>query len=96
MLRILIEIANAYGLPTVIGSDAHTIWEVARNYMIVDCVPDSPENFKKAIAGACFHKKKCLGFCHKITKGVKLLRLIKKGNFNEIYRVIKKRLGKSV
>lgn len=90
------EIVKKYGLQAVIGSDAHTIWEVARNYMIVDCAPDLPENFKKAIVGADFHKKKCLGFCHKITKGVKLLRLIKKGNFHEIYRVIKKRLGKPV
>ena len=85
------EIAKKNGLKSVIGSDAHTVFEIGRNYMIVDCMPDSSENFRRALDGITFHKKKCLKFCHKITKMVKLLRLLKKGNFNEIYRIIKKR-----
>ena len=90
------EIADKYNLDSVVGSDAHTVWEIGRNYMMVNCIPDSPETFKQAIKCATFHKKKCLKFSHKITKLVKLLRMLKKGNFNEIYRVIKKRFGRTV
>ena len=90
------EIAQKYDLNFVIGSDAHTVWEIGRNYMMVNCIPDSPENFKQAIKCATFHKRKCLKFSHKITKMVKLLRMLKKGNFNEIYRIIKKRFGRTV
>lgn len=85
------EIAEKYELTSVIGSDAHTVFEIGRNYMMVDCMPNSPESFKRALENVTFHKEKCLKFCHKITKIVKLLRLLKKGNFNEIYRIIKKR-----
>lgn len=88
------DIADKYGLTKVIGSDAHTIWEIGRNYMLVDCLPDSPEQFKKAIENAYFHKKKCLKISHKITKLVKFTRMMKKGNFNEIYRTINKRFRK--
>ena len=90
------EIADKYNLDSVVGSDAHTVWEIGRSYMMVNCIPDSPETFKQAIKCATFHKKKCLKFSHKITKLVKLLRMLKKGNFNEIYRVIKKRFGRTV
>ncbi|WP_288522037.1 PHP domain-containing protein [uncultured Holdemanella sp.] len=88
------DIADKYGLTKVIGSDAHTICEIGRNYMLVDCVPDNPEHFMNAIENATFHKKKCLKLSHKITKLVKLIRMIKKGNFNEIYRIINRRIGK--
>lgn len=88
------DIADKYGLTKVIGSDAHTIWEISRNYMAVDCIPDNPEHFKKAIENPYFHKKKCLKFSHNITKLVKLLKMITKGNFNEIYRIVNKRIGK--
>lgn len=88
------EIAEKYGLTSVIGSDAHTVFEIGRNYMIVNCIPDSPENFKRALENVTFHKKKCLQFSHNITKVVKLFRIVKKGNFNEIYRIIEKRYRK--
>lgn len=88
------EIAEKYDLTSVIGSDAHTVFEIGRNYMIVNCIPDSPENFKRALENVTFHKKKCLQFSHNITKVVKLFRIVKKGNFNEIYRIIEKRYRK--
>mgnify|MGYP004517729865 FL=1 len=88
------EIAEKYGLTSVIGSDAHTVFEIGRNYMIVNCIPDSPKNFKRALENVTFHKKKCLQFSHNITKVVKLFRIVKKGNFNEIYRIIEKRYRK--
>lgn len=88
------EIAEKYGLTSVIGSDAHTVFEIGRNYMMVNCIPDSPENFKRALDNVTFHKKKCLQFSHYITKVVKLFRIVKKGNFNEIYRIVEKRYRK--
>lgn len=90
------EIADRYHICKVIGSDAHTILEVGRNYMEVEQVPVDREMFLEVIQSATFHKKKCIKLSHKITKFVKLGKLIKKGNFHEVYRIIKKRLGSSM
>lgn len=64
--------------------------------MEVEQVPVDREMFLKVIQSATFHKKKCIKLSHKITKFVKLGKLIKKGNFHEVYRIIKKRLGSSM
>lgn len=87
-------IANKYGLVKVVGSDAHTLMEIGRNYMEVDRVPLNGEEFKSVIQNCTFHTKPCLKMSHKLTKVVKLIRMIKKGNFHEIYRVINKKLKK--
>ena len=88
------EIATKYGITKVIGSDAHTFLEIGRNYMNVESVPDTPEKFRSVIATATFHEKKCIKLCHQITRCVKLIRIIEKGNIDELYRIVNKRLGK--
>lgn len=88
------RIANKYGLVKVIGSDAHTLMEVGRNYMEVDSIPSNSSEFKSVIKGCTFHTKPCIKLAHKVTKCAKLIKMIVKGNFNEIYRVINRKIKK--
>lgn len=90
------EIAEKYNIAKIIGSDAHTVFEIGRNYIDVNISPNNTTNFKTAIASSKFHKKKCLKFCHEITKFAKLIKLLKGGKFNEILRIINKRNRKKV
>lgn len=69
------EIADKYELPKVIGSDAHTLLELGRNYMEVDYEPCDSEHFLAAIATARFHKAKCIKISHAITKVARLMHL---------------------
>lgn len=88
------EMAEKYGLTKVIGSDAHTIWEIGRNYMIFSVEPNSPENFCKAIENVEFHSAPCLQFAHKITKIAKLIKMLQRGDYSEVYRIIHKKFRK--
>ena len=88
------EIAEKYGIKPVIGSDAHTTMEIGRNYM--ECDVESvgraltAEYFKSCIPEFQFHFSECLMIAHKITIGAKLLKLLRKGEFHELYRVVSK------
>ena len=88
------RIANKYGLVKVVGSDAHTLMEIGRNYMEVDYIPSNSSEFKNVIVGCTFHTKPCIKLAHKVTKVAKLMKMIVKGNFNEIYRVINRKIKK--
>lgn len=90
------EIATKYGIKKVIGSDAHTFWEIGRNYMSVENIPDTPEKFRSAISTATFHEKKCIKLCHQITRVAKLIRIIEKGKIDELYRIVDNRFRKKV
>ena len=86
------EIAEKYKATKVIGSDAHTMFEIGRNYMEIDICPVTPELFRKAIVNARFHEMKCLKICHQITKIVKFVRIVSEGNYSELYQTINKRI----
>lgn len=90
------EIATKYGITKVIGSDAHTFLEIGRNFMNVESIPDTPEKFRSVIATATFHEKKCIKLCHQITRIAKLIRIIEKGDIDELHRIVNKRFGKRV
>ena len=85
-------IANKYGLTKVIGSDAHTCFEVGRNYMEVTIPPESAKAFLQAIGNPIFHKKEYLKFAHTITKFVRIVRFIQRGDIHGLYRAINKKL----
>lgn len=93
------EIAEKYGINPVIGSDAHTTMEIGRNYMECDVKYDdytlTAEYFKSCIPEFQFHSSECLMIAHKITIGAKFLKLLRKGEFHELYRVIAKRIKKN-
>lgn len=90
------EIAVKYDLRKVIGSDAHTIFEVGYNYMESSIAPDSAEKFKEALAldGLEFYPHGCLKYAHQLTRLARLVRLIERGKFNELYRIILRKFRK--
>lgn len=77
----------------VIGSDAHTFFELGRNFMEIDNFNnlDDINEFKKSIITAKFNKKKCVPIFHEITKVVRLTKYLTKGDFNGLFRVAKKK-----
>lgn len=88
------EIAGLF--PNVIrtvGSDAHCFFELGRNYIEVEEF-DNKEDFLIALTNAVLHKKECINFAHHTTKFVRIYKMMLKGNFNEIYRIIYKRFRK--
>ena len=86
------RIADKYGLSKVVGSDAHTFFEIGRNYIDVLIEPQDRNSFKQAIKNGDFHKSKCLKCCHTITKIVRLIKFVQKGDFDGLYRVINKKI----
>ena len=85
------KIANELNIIKVIGSDAHTIFELGRNYMEIENFYNK-EEFIKSISNAKFIESPCLKICHLITKCDKLAKIILKGDFNELFRTINKRI----
>ena len=81
-------IAEKYNLTPIIGSDAHTWIEIGRNYLKVNHLPNSSENFRIAIRDAVFQPRKSIKISHQITKVAKTAQLIKEGKFNELYRTV--------
>ena len=82
-------IAEKYRLVQVVGSDAHTCFELGRNYLLLEAEDLSePELFKKALASARMHPKQCLRFAHWITKGVRILKMIQAGQVDMIIRKV--------
>lgn len=86
------SIAEKYGLIKVIGSDAHTCFEIGRNYIETPIAPTSTETFIQSIKNSKFHKKECLHVAHTITKIIRIIKLIKRGDFHGLYRAINKKL----
>lgn len=84
------EIQKEIGAVPIIGSDAHTFFELGRNYVEIQGTINR-ENFKNKIKNGSFRTKKCLKISHKVTKMAKLFKIIMKGEFYEIYRIIKRK-----
>lgn len=93
------EAADRYTDPQrtvrVSGSDAHTWFELGRNYMIsAEYDTSSPKSFKAAMASAEAVTAPCCAAAHFHTKLVRAFRLLLKGNFNELYRIILRKCRK--
>lgn len=85
-------IAEKYHLCQVVGSDAHTWFELGRNYVLLKAEDLSkPEYFLEALPSAVMCKKPCLRFSHHITKAVRILKMIKEGQYHEIIEKIKRK-----
>ena len=80
----------------VAGSYAHTFIEAGRNYMRVKNIPHDRESFIEEIRSAELVTAKCIPLGHKITVLAKLLKLAGGGNFGEIYRLVVRKLKKSL
>ena len=79
----------------VAGSDAHAWFEIGRNFMSSESYDtNSPRAFKEAMLSAVRITVPCLPLSHFHTKMVRLLKLLLKGNFNELYRIIRRKCVK--
>ena len=84
------EIAEKYKLVKIIGSDAHTFFELGRNYVLTEN-KITINNLKQEYKNVKFKEKRCINFAHKWTKIAKIISLICGGDFNGIIRVIKRK-----
>lgn len=82
------EIAEKYGIKKIIGADAHTIFEIGKNYMESDIAVDSAECFKKALDNMIFTPSGCKNWYHTLTKVDRGIKLVKQGAINELCRII--------
>lgn len=78
----------------LVGSDAHTFIELGRNYNIIEEFNTS-EEFLINLKDVKHIKKECIQISHTITKLVRLIFILRKGKYDEIYRIIYKRFGKT-
>lgn len=92
--RMQKEISEKYHIFGVVGSDAHTIIEIGRNYMDIDCLDAilTPNNFIAILKQGTIVEKKCLKIAHYITAIVKMLKMIREGQFDEVYHIIIRKL----
>ncbi len=90
------EIADKYSIKKVVGSDAHTIFEVGRNFMEISIEPKNAESFRCAINSAMFRKNECLQFSHTLTKLARVVKFVQKGDIDGLYRVINKKIRRSL
>lgn len=90
------RIQENLGTIPIIGSDAHTFIELGRNYIEIEYtnIEDFKNNMQTIIEKAKFHKKECIKFAHTITKFTRVIKMIEKGEFNELRRTIFKRCRK--
>lgn len=84
------ELAEKYNLRKIIGSDAHTFYEVGRNYCLVNSI--NRENIKNEIEHSTFHKSRCVKLAHQNTKVARIIKIIKGGKWNELSGIINKKI----
>lgn len=87
-----LEIVSDLSARMINGSDAHTFYELGRNFCYIDSY--EKEHFIRNIEKANFHKSKCIKLAHINTKIVKILKMITKGDINGIIRIIKRKIKK--
>ena len=86
------EIATSLNLRKIVGSDAHTFYEIGRNYCLVNSFEKN--KFISEIEKSDFKKRECIKFAHFNTKVVRLIKMIKGGKWNELSRIIDKKIRK--
>lgn len=84
------EIAEKYNLTKIIGSDAHTFFELGRNYVVTEN-KITFDNLKDEYKNVTFNKRKCINFAHRWTKIARIITFVSKGDFYGIIRTIKRK-----
>ena len=87
------EIAEKYNLTKIIGSDAHTFFELGRNYVLSN-ERITLDNIKRVYKDISFNSKNCIKFAHKWTRVARIINIMYRRDFNELRRIIHKRRGK--
>ena len=88
------EIARKYNIKNIIGSDAHTFFEIGRNYILTD-KKITDDNIDFDANNVEFIKKKCITLAHKKTKLDRVLKYIFKGDISGLFRTINRRSKKT-
>ncbi|MEH7444004.1 PHP domain-containing protein [Bacillus sp. JJ1122] len=91
---IQLDIANNYRKIKSVGSDAHTFIELGRNYNLMKEF-NNKEEFLNNLNYANYVKADCIQLAHEITKLVRIVKLLRKGRFDELFRIIHKRYRRS-
>lgn len=86
------QIADKYRLNYIIGSDAHTFFELGRNNIYVDEI--NKETLIENVQNGEFKQANCIRFAHICTKITKIIKLIMRGKTNELFKIIHKRFTK--
>ncbi len=91
-----LEIADYYKKIKIIGSDAHSFFELGRNYIVINENIDkiTKKNLLSCIKNATMNKESCLKYIHQYTRYVRAFKMVMGGHFCELYRIIKKRCEK--
>lgn len=84
------EIAEKYNLTKIVGSDAHTFFELGRNYIITEN-KITIDNLKAEYRNVDFREKKCINLAHKWTRIARIINIICRGDINELQRIINKK-----
>ena len=84
------KIQKELGATRIIGSDAHTFFEIGRNYISIDY--RGQDDLIESINNGIVHRAKCIKFAHFVTKCARIITMLEKGDFNGINRIIKKKL----
>lgn len=91
--RVQNEIAEKYSIKKIIGADAHTFFEIGRNYMEMDYAPDNQNGFMKSLDHVILYKDDCLNFCHQLTRLDRIIKFLQKGDFYGLLRVVFRRFA---
>lgn len=84
------EICESYGFTPVIGGDSHCFIEVGRNYCST-IAPFERTLFIDTLVNAAFHRSDCLQVAHIITKFVKVIKMMQRGDLNGLRRAFNRR-----
>ena len=76
-------------IQAIIGGDAHTFFEIGRNY--IEMIYDNKENLKENIKNGVFNQSSCILYAHHVTKMVRVMKMIGRGEFCELYRNVRKK-----
>lgn len=87
------KIAQKYNIKSVVGADAHTFWEFGKNVMYFPKEPVNANAFINGLDEAIMSKGKIRNIVHFITKIDRLLKIMISGDFNEVRRIIIKKIN---
>lgn len=80
------KIQEKFGATRIIGSDAHTFFELGRNYLFLEY--NGKDSLVDSVKCGEIHKSKCIKYAHLVTKYARVIKMIEKGDFNGIQRII--------
>lgn len=88
------QIAEENKLVGVVGSDAHTFYELGRNYCLVSST--EKEQLVDSLKKGNFHIQQCIKLSHLNTKIARVIKMIGRRNFHELYRIINRKCKKAL